>query len=288
VLRDGELHKIPSTREDVFSDDILTVKDKRSLMKFLRFVLQDADESANQPNPDQQQSLLETLEHFKVPTALHTPVLALALSQQPANAIESSTAIARIRRHLQSVGYFGQGFGAVVAKYGGISEVAQVACRAQAVGGGVYLLGHGIELAESPLLDNEPDPKDEPLVNVQLNDGTKLKARSVVGGTGDLPANGEEEAAETKHTLNLIAVLSGPLKVLFPPTSDNGPVPAAAIIMVETEGGPIYLQVHSEDTGECPAGQCESILPCLYMSKDEQLQTYLHCLRHLPLLIHNL
>jgi Rab proteins geranylgeranyltransferase component A len=256
VLRDGELHKIPSTREDVFGDDTLTVKDKRSLMKFLRFVLQDTDETI-----DQQHSLLESLESFKVPPALHAPVLALALSRHPANAIDSSTAIARIRRHLQSVGYFGPGFGAVVAKYGGTSEVAQVACRAQAVGGGVYLLGHSIELAESSHVDSEPNSTSEPPVNLQLSDGTNLRARWVIGGIEDLPRDKKGGIGITKHTLNLIAVLSDPLKALFPPTSEIGPVPAAAIVMFETERGPIYLQVHSEDTGECPAGQCESSPP---------------------------
>ncbi|KAK5240377.1 Rab proteins geranylgeranyltransferase component A, partial [Exophiala xenobiotica] len=142
VQRDGCIHKIPSTREDVFNDESLSMKDKRGLMKFLRYVLQEEGESATDPEDEGDMSLQAAFDtKFKVPASLHAPLLALALSSVPASSIPFRKALARIRRHMRSMGYFGPGFGAVIAKYGGNSEISQVACRAAAVGGGVYLLG---------------------------------------------------------------------------------------------------------------------------------------------------
>ena len=260
VLRDGSLQKIPSSREDVFSDDTLSMRDKRSLMKFLRFALQPDEDEQLEMQPMEPQSLKEVLrQKFNVPEALQSPILALALSSEPANTTDFDTAVQHIRRHMRSIGYFGPGFGAVIAKYGGNAEIAQVACRAQAVGGGVYLLGHGIKEVQQLA-----DQTEGSLLQVTLSDNTVVRARRIVGSKDDLPVSTTDTASTDKedmHTLHLITIISGSLRSLFPATSENGPVPAAAIVLVEdqptTEAPPLYLQIHSEDTGECPAGQCE-------------------------------
>lgn len=274
VLRENQLHKIPSTREDVFNDDMLSMRDKRSLMKFLRFVLQEeSDTPAEAPEPSHDLTLQQTLEKYKIPPSLQAPILALALSPRPAQETKSDEAVLRIRRHLQSVGYFGPGFGAVIAKYGGNAEISQVACRAQAVGGGVYLLGHGIKAISTPEVA-EPASDESNLTHVILSDGTSIRAKQVVGGIDDVPST--ETTASTSGnlepliTLQSISIVSDGLKSLFPPTSESGPVPAAAVVLVEqsstTSQSPIYLQIHTEDTGECPSGQCKQLLflfPCL-------------------------
>jgi Rab proteins geranylgeranyltransferase component A len=259
VLRGDSLHKIPSSREDVFSDDSLSMREKRALMKFLRFVLQPEQREQSAETPPGPQNLKQALEErFNVPESMQAPILALALASEPANATDFDNALQRVSRHMRSIGYFGPGFGAVIAKYGGNAEIAQVACRAQAVGGGVYLLGQGIENIES----SEPS-SDNRLLRVTLSDGTSLRTHRVAGSIDDLP--GTHLVSQTSHVeiLHSISIVSDPLKSLFPQTSENGPVPAAAIVLVENmmEPGaaPVYLQVHSEDTGECPAGQCESM-----------------------------
>jgi len=273
VLRNNELRKIPSTREDVFNDDTLSVRDKRSLMKFLRFVLQDEDHSPIESIDSPETTLKQTLEGFKIPESLHSPILALALSTQPSTLTNSDHAIRRIRRHLQSVGYFGPGFGAVIAKYGGNSEIAQVACRAQAVGGGVYLLGSGIHNIDH-VNQEEPEGSQQPPLRVTLTDGTIVRAHRVVGGIDDVPIPTPVPfSAEGEATmLQSISIISDPLSDLLSPTSDNGPVPAAAIILVERANGsgqpPIYLQVHSEDTGECPANQ-SVVYACMHSNSQE-------------------
>ncbi|KIW97021.1 uncharacterized protein Z519_02413 [Cladophialophora bantiana CBS 173.52] len=267
VLSDGQLHKIPSTREDVFNDESLSMKDKRGLMKFLRYVMQEEETTTGSEKDNASISLKAALsKKFKIPDSLQAPLVALALSPVAANLVPFDKALARIRRHMRSMGHFGQGFGAVVAKYGGTAEIAQVACRAGAVGGGVYLLGHGLQDLDAT--SNTPAPQgtdggDIPLIECTLSDGTRIRARYVVGNRDDIPAvkDTTQEVASFCTTWRSVNVIADPLRSMFPQTSDNGPIPAVAIILVDdgtpdNDQNPIYLQIHSEDTGECPAGQC--------------------------------
>jgi RAB protein geranylgeranyltransferase component A len=238
------------------------MKDKRGLMKFLRYVLQEEEELATgSEDADARISLRDAIStKFKIPESLQAPLLALALSPVTPDKIPFDKALVRIRRHMRSMGYFGQGFGAVIPKYGGNSEISQVACRAQAVGGGIYLLGQGLESLESPTQDGE----DAALITSTLSDGTHIRSRYVAGSLDDITSlqDNSKEQESTRSTWRSINVIAHPLRSLFPPTSENGPNPAVAIVLIEDDHGdssdnPVYLQIHSEDTGECPPGQCE-------------------------------
>ena len=268
VLRDGVLRKIPSSREDVFHDDSLSVRDKRRLIKFLHFVLQDETEAEAEAEASDEQPARQTLTDaldntFSLPRSMQSAILALSLSPRSTHQTEFADAITRIRRHLRSIGYFGPGFGAVIAKFASNAEIAQVACRAQAVGGGTYLLGHGLRTLGT--VTNGTEHPDEPSEQTQvvLADGTVVRTRHVAGLQDDMtPAPSMAPSDQSSvRTLHSISVISSAQSHLFPPTSENGPTPAVAIILVEDQDDssqpPIYLQVHSEDTGECPSGQCK-------------------------------
>ena len=236
-------------------------------MKLLRFALEPEQDEQPSFEPPEETSLKQALEQrFKIPESLHTPILALALMSEPAGEIDFDAALQRIQRHVRSIGYFGPGFGAVIAKYGGNAEIAQVACRAQAVGGGVYLLGHGIDDVKQG-----EDTTDGKLLRLRLSDGTPVRCRCLVGSQDELPktpSDSQQVTYAVVQTLHSISIVGDPLKSLFPATSESGPVPAAAIVLVDdaagTDASPIYLQVHSEDTGECPTGQCEYFHPHLH------------------------
>lgn len=271
IHRAGILQKVPSTREDVFNDESLSMKDKRGLMKFLRYVLQEEEDQSSTVPDDSQISLQAALTtRFKISESLQAPLQALALSPLPASLTRFDTALTRIRRHMRSMGYFGPGFGAVVAKYGGNSELSQVACRAGAVGGSIYLLGHQL-MGLTTIKDTTPtntdtdkkDPGQETLIESVLPDGTRIKSRLVVGSSDDLPhVEGKPPSGNPASVWRSISIVADPLRQLFSQTADNGPIPAVAIVFVDSgEGGagnaPVYLQIHSEDTGECPSGQCK-------------------------------
>jgi Rab proteins geranylgeranyltransferase component A len=263
----GELQKIPSTREDVFADDTLSPREKRSLMKFLRSIVLEPDSQAKPVPATAVSSTLTTLQAMT--PALSESLLALSLSHDVPGAVKTTSAISRIRRHIQSIGVFGPGFGAVMPKYGGGAEIAQVACRASAVGGAVYVLGRGLRKIIEPNMPSteaKVEASAEESVRLELSDGEEIRARFVAGCVEDLPTvapEGVRPSIDLVKTLHSISIVSSPLEHLFPSTSESGPLPAGAVVVMygchdlSSESGPVYMLVHSSESGECPKGQCE-------------------------------
>lgn len=246
------LTRIPSTREDVFSSADLSARAKRQLMKFLKLVLSYQDEASLPQWHEYADRLLSDFlgEKMALDDELRAYITTLTLSLD--GRITTRDGLAAIHRHLTSMGLFGPGFAAVYPKWGGGSEIAQVACRAGAVGGGVYMLGTGIKHMGNNGLGEE-------LVELELTDGTNVKARALVRGSEDVPAG------DVTTVSRMVAVIASPLSSLFETTVEGAPVPAVAVIAlppgaIATDDGtgskyPVYAIVHSSDTGECPVGQ---------------------------------
>ena len=271
----GTLQKIPGNREDVFADETLAPRDKRLLMKFLRSVLSEPVPEAEQTQDIPLSSTLST--RFKVAPSIHQPLLALSLSYDSTDALKTSLAVSRIRRHMRSIGAFGPGFGAVMAKYGGGAEIAQVACRASAVGGAVYVLGRGLrKVKKLDRRETEVLPPTSDIIHVELSDREEITARFIVGCAEDFPEDvltGTSTASngDLVKMAQSISIVSSPLEHLFPLTSESGPMPAGAVV-VDTgddcgntsrhDSGSknvlVYMIIHSSDSGECPPGQCKS------------------------------
>ncbi|KAJ6003244.1 hypothetical protein N7451_005791 [Penicillium sp. IBT 35674x] len=248
-------HRVPGNREDIFADTHISMKSKRTLMRFLRHISKPADEDSEEIEEDLSAPFGDYLSSkFGVPEDLQSPLLSLSLSQRTLQDTSASHAVPRIKRHLASIGALGPGFGGVISKYGGGSEILQVACRASAVGGGVYALDTGIQ----SLTDNESG--DEYPVELQLSNGESVRTKSVIGAVWDLYPTQERSLACAKFTRS-ITVVASDFTSLFPVTVEGAPVPASAILMFpgETIGSPqsppVYLQVHSSDTGDCPRHQ---------------------------------
>ena len=246
-------HRVPGSREDVFADTQISMKSKRALMRFLRHISKSDDEDSGEAE-DLSMPFGEYLSStVDVPQDLQSPLLSLSLSQQTLENTSAGYAIPRVKRHLSSIGALGPGFGGVISKYGGAAEILQVACRACAVGGGVYALDTGIQ----SLVDNE---SEEYPVQLQLSNGESVKTKSVIGAPWDLPT-AERQSFSCAKNARMAAVVSSDLASLFPIAVEGAPMPASAILMFpgETLGSPqsppVYLQVHSSDTGDCPRQQ---------------------------------
>ncbi|GES63172.1 Rab geranylgeranyl transferase escort protein [Aspergillus terreus] len=255
----GRLYRVPSSREDIFADDLISVKSKRTLMRFLRSIGKPSQEDdTNTEDEVPGVPLSEYLvSKFQVPDELHDPLLSLSLSQSSHGQTSAAYAVPRIKRHLASIGVFGPGFGSLMAKWGGSSEISQVGCRALAVGGGIYVLGTGIKSIKAPTQD-ETDA--DALSEVRLTDDTTVRSRFVVGSNWELPA---QDRPECERISRSITIVSSPLESLFPVTAEGGPVPAGAVIVFPgntlgqtDDAPPVYILVHSSETGECPLGQC--------------------------------
>ena len=291
----SQLYKIPGGREDVFADKSIDLRSARSLMKFLK-VAADVDghsqifsEWGSRPVSDYLSS------EVRISPELQSLLLALTLSPNAPTETTTAFAIPRIHRHLTSIGMFGPGFGSVVPKWGGLAEVAQVACRAGAVGGGVYVLHRAINSISKAKASSEGDdpsngehvvqrdktvggptetPTQEssvssgdaaaPTFDVQLDNEEVIRTPWIVGTWNHLPLNLTGPVNEAPIRVERsISVISSPLSELFPAQVEGSPSLDAAVIVFPAGSlnqnlhPPVYLMVHTSGTGECPAGQCE-------------------------------
>lgn len=270
------LRKVPSSREDVVDDTKIDLRSKRNVMRFLQLATD--PEKLAAVVADVGTTILPTFltSSFNIPTQLHPPLFALTLSPEPLHKTSVAYALPMIHRHLTSIGMFGPGFGAVIPKWGGLSEVAQVACRAGAVGGGVYVLGKGIKVIETVQSESpaQHGSKQERALSLRLSGGESINTTVLVGSQYDLPgevSTDEEDSLVVKS----ITIVSSPLQELFPSPMEGAAPSSAAIVVlpqgtrsqflldnqpdVQCESPPIYLKIHLSDTGECPHGQCTFI-----------------------------
>lgn len=223
-------------------------------MKFLKFVLDFNSEpqiDAWQPHADEELAQFLASE-FKLDAALQSYIITLTLSHD--GKISVKDGLTAISRHLTSMGVFGPGFAAVYPKWGGLSEVAQVGCRAAAVGGAIYMLGSGIKDLQRPESNG-----GEPPLELSFTNDIDVKAKLVIQGAETTDPDGPRIS-------RLTAVTKSNMSSLFDIPTDGAPVPAVAVVafpagsVPEGESSsefPIYAMVHSSDTGECPSGQCE-------------------------------
>ena len=233
-------------------------------MKFLRHIGKPQQDEESQSEQDDMSVAFPGYlsSKFQVPAELHDPLLSLSLSQTSPQQTSAEYAVSRIQRHLASIGVFGPGFGSLLAKYGSGSEVAQVGCRALAVGGGVYVLNSGIESITNP---TDSGSKEDARMELKLSSGESVRTKFVVGSHWDLPGQAQVTLPSCDKAVRSITVVSSPLESLFPVTAEGGPIPAGAVVVFpgsslgQAENSPpVYLMVHSSETGECPTGQSKS------------------------------
>ena len=224
-------------------------------MKFLKFVV-DYENQTELWEPHAENTLAEFLSsNFQLSKTLQDVISALTLSLDSPERTLVRWALPRIARHLSSMGMFGPGYGAVVPKWGGGAEIAQVACRAGAVGGGVYVLGTGVRSSEATIEEGEQ------LTLIHLSNDETVKTRHFFTA----PEN--SKVPEGKGVSKIIAVISSPLASLFKSSVEGSPLAGVSVVVLppnsvtiegNTQTHPIYIMVNSSETGGCPAGQCEN------------------------------
>ncbi|ORY67628.1 GDP dissociation inhibitor [Pseudomassariella vexata] len=252
-----KLSRIPSSREDVFSSQSIPARSKRSLMKFLKFVVDyDSDDQKSVWEGQADTRLTDFLtSQFKLDDSLRTYILALTLTLDGNVSVKDGLAI--INRHLTSMGLFGPGFCAVYPKWGGLSEIAQVGCRAGAVGGGIYMLGTDMHFQGGA---------DKEQMSLKLSNDVDVRTKT-------LATSRKNAAADAQTVSRLVAVVDSPLKSLFEILVEGAPTPVVAVVAFpsssdladgeQASDAPVYAMVHSSETGECPNGQCVIYLTTL-------------------------
>lgn len=243
----AKISRVPSGREDIFKDASFDLRAKRALMKFLRFV-QTYEDQPEVWETDAEKPFSDFLrEKFGLPPSSHGALLALTLGSSSPQETTTAFALPKISRHLRSIGVFGAGFGAVLPKWGGLAEIAQVACRAGAVGGGVYVLNKGIQ-SKSTIADGK--------VEVLLSGGETISTSWLAGSSDDIPLGAQ--LPPTFGVTRSISIVTPQLSELFPPTSEGGVTPAGAVVTIPSGSAdepPVYIVAHSHESGECPSPQ---------------------------------
>ncbi|KAI0393376.1 GDP dissociation inhibitor [Xylariaceae sp. FL0594] len=247
--------RIPSSREDVFAAQSIPARSKRALMKFLKFVV---DYDSEDQKPIWQEKADESLssylaDAFKLDADLRDSLIALTLALDEKITVKDG--LAKLHRHLTSTGLFGPGFCAVYPKWGGLSEVAQVGCRAGAVGGGIYMLDTVVTRSESG---------EDSDISLQLSKGVTVKTPIFV-------TSQQTGSADTQRIARLVVILNSSLELLFRSSVEGTPTPAVAVVAFPPDSlgdthAPVYAFVHSSDTGECPKGQSVIYLTVLAAS----------------------
>jgi RAB protein geranylgeranyltransferase component A len=254
------LYRVPGNREDVFAASHISMKSKRTLMRLLRHITKSSEDGASDENEDTSMPFRDYLgSKFSVPEELHDPLLSLSLSQLSQQETSTSYAVPRIQRHLSSIGHLGPGFGAVIAKYGGAPEILQAACRASAVGGAIYALNTRTLDCK---LRTSSEFSEYPFLLTLANEGDVRSKFVFSHSTTEFP----EDSRPLIEVARSVTVVSGIFPSLFPRTVEGAPLPATAVLMFpghtlgSPKSPPVYLQVHSSDTGECPLQQSKSFL----------------------------
>jgi len=135
TLLNGSLEQVPSSRADVFNTKHISVVEKRILMKFLTWCLQEDQP----PCPDltfgellKKEKLTANLTHF----VLHSIAMA-----EPG--VSAQDGLKATKKFLSSLGRFGPT--PFLWSMYGTGELPQAFCRLCAVFGGVYYLGRSLE-----------------------------------------------------------------------------------------------------------------------------------------------
>jgi RAB protein geranylgeranyltransferase component A len=238
----------------------MPAKSKRALMKFLKFVIDyDSDEQRESWQSHADTPLSQFLiNQFKLDNELQNYILALTLTLDGKVTVKDG--LASLSRHLTSIGLFGPGFCAVYPKWGGLSEVAQVACRAGAVGGGIYMLETGMKLGNT----------DQDKITLELSNDISVQGRTLF--------TSQDATADGEAISRLVAVVKSSLKSIFEVMVEGAPTPAVAVVAFPSgclptsnskADHPVYAMVHSSETGECPTGQSKLIF--FHLSPDRAL-----------------
>ena len=266
-----KLVRVPNGREDLLDDQSIDHKSRRALIKFLRFI-GNFETQRDIWRPFESQPISNFLKsQFNLSLDSQQPIHAISMSSMSQQDTTTGFALPRIAKHLRSIGMFGQGFGAVLPKWGGLAEVAQVGCRAGAVGGGVYVLGNGVTSVGSTSCEGACGKEKAKLaLEIELSNGEKLISDWLVCGYDNTPQSlpSSQKSKDTirgEVTCRSISVIDSPLPSLFQSLGESAPNPVGAVVVIsgefvnaeEEHSNPVHIIIHSSDTGECPTGQCK-------------------------------
>ncbi|KAI7886495.1 rab protein geranylgeranyltransferase component A [Lichtheimia hyalospora FSU 10163] len=242
LFQNGKLERVPSSKEDVFNNQAISLIDKRKLMRFLTYAVeyQEKPEVLEGYADKPYDQFLE--DKFKISGQLREAIIyAIAIADAH---VDTRTALERTQTFVKSMGRFTKG-GYLCPLYGGASEIAQAFCRVCAVFGGIYILNQ--QLASFIMEDGR-------CTGIVTQDGQKFNSEWIISGIDYLNKQWLPNTDEYESWVSRAVIVSDkPLVSLeeealcysvFPPGSAAG-----------NEDAPIYVIHQSAETMACPKGE---------------------------------
>ncbi|KAG2212622.1 hypothetical protein INT47_000598 [Mucor saturninus] len=243
------LEKVPSSKEDVFTNKSISLVEKRKLMKFFTFAM-DYDETDALLEGTENMTFVDLLqERFKITGKLGEAIIyAIAMVDDKALA---KNGLQNTQKFVQSMGRFGKG-AYLCPLYGGGSEIAQAFCRVCAVYGGIYIL-------DQSLMKYTVDNETKEINGIVTKDGQEYKSGKIISGIDYLNSSWTPQDKDfgtwisramlvtysPLASANIEAFTADGLSYsVFPPGSEAG-----------NSDGPIYGIHQSQESMACPKGQ---------------------------------
>ncbi|KAG2223594.1 hypothetical protein INT45_001676 [Circinella minor] len=244
---EGRLDRVPSSKQDVFTNKSINLVDKRKLMRFLTFAI-DFDSNPDVLEGNEEMPYIQFLdEKFKISGKLQTAIIYAIANVD--NQTPTKFGLEQTQAFVRSMGRFSKG-GYLCPLYGGGSEIAQAFCRVCAVFGGVYILSQ--ELAGFLIDENTGECK-----GIETKDGQKFNANWVVAGIDYLDKSWVSPSLTDfeKSVSRAIVVTDKPLVSfgendemlcysVFPPGSSAG-----------NHDKPVLVIHQNHETMACPRGE---------------------------------
>ncbi|RIB16580.1 GDP dissociation inhibitor [Gigaspora rosea] len=192
--------KVPCSKEDVFTNQSISLIEKRKLMRFLTFALDYTNSPDTYKDYEEKSFTTLLIEKFKIDGKLLLAVLyTIALIRTDANDVNTIQGLEKTQSYLKSLGRYGNA-AFLVGLYGCGNEIAQGFCRVCAVYGGIYMLDHSVK----HLLIDENSNKFTGLVDV--ND-QQISSTFLVSSIDYLPPRFLKEDEHWETTSRAIVII---------------------------------------------------------------------------------
>ncbi|ODV83790.1 hypothetical protein CANARDRAFT_29767 [[Candida] arabinofermentans NRRL YB-2248] len=237
--------KMSSSKEEIFTDQSLSLSSKRSLMKLMKFVFEyDNEENAALLAQHKTTPFVKFVEekYRLLPGQINELCYTLGLSSTPD--IQTPQAMSRIRRYLISFNVYGN-FPALYSKFGGPGEISQGFCRSAAVAGATYKL------------DTTLQSFDSETKLATFKDGTKVKVSEKVVCSPSQAPTGSQYTPERKYEVTrLVTIVEKSCKEWFSDGDSAAVVVFPPNSLPSLNKFPVQVMIMGPGSGCCPNGQC--------------------------------
>ncbi|OUM55213.1 hypothetical protein BVG19_g4707 [[Candida] boidinii] len=241
--------KMSSSKEEIFTDQSLSLSTKRILMKFMKFVFEyDQNLDSNKALLDEykHKPLLQFIrENYTKMDSKQINELVFTLGLSPSEKINTLEGLSRIKRYLVSFNVYGN-FPSLVSKFGGPGEISQGFCRSAAVAGTIYKL-------DNHLKSYDPVEKIATFTN-----NSKVKVtEKIVCSPSQAPENAKYLPKQnTYEVTRLITIVKKSCKEWFSENESSAIVVFSPMSLPTKNKYPIQIIIMGASTGCCPNDQC--------------------------------